>query len=72
MLFADINECKLPNPPCPSYICQNTIGGYKCGGLTGDPGNLDNKRPVEDRCPPGFRSGANEECEGRFCLALTE
>ncbi|XP_050685596.1 fibulin-2-like [Leptidea sinapis] len=60
----DINECKLPNPPCASYLCENTIGGYKCGGVSGDPASLTNKRPTtEDRCPPGFRSAQNDECE---------
>ncbi|XP_028175893.1 fibulin-2-like [Ostrinia furnacalis] len=62
----DINECKLPHPPCPSYLCENTIGGYKCGGVSGDPVNLANqtpKPPTEDICPPGFRTGVNEECE---------
>ncbi|XP_045456448.1 fibrillin-1-like [Melitaea cinxia] len=61
----DINECKLPTPPCPSYLCQNTIGGYKCGGLTGDPLKFFSKQKphVEDRCPPGFKSGLSEECE---------
>ncbi|XP_049881448.1 fibulin-2-like isoform X2 [Pectinophora gossypiella] len=61
----DINECTQPNPPCPSYLCENTVGGYKCGGVLGDPANLNNNnRPiVDDRCPPGFRMGGNEECE---------
>ncbi|CAH0731669.1 unnamed protein product, partial [Brenthis ino] len=60
----DINECKLPKPPCPSYLCENTMGAYKCGGVSGDPANFGNKpKPVEDRCPPGFRNGINEECE---------
>ncbi|CAH2243695.1 jg8755 [Pararge aegeria aegeria] len=61
----DINECNLPSPPCPSYICENTIGGYKCGGISGDPGSMPSKpkTPVEDGCPPGFISGFNEECE---------
>ncbi|XP_053618965.1 fibrillin-1-like [Plodia interpunctella] len=61
----DINECALPHPPCPSYLCENTIGAYKCGGVTGNPINLSStmKTPVEDRCPPGFRTGFNEECE---------
>ncbi|XP_013200140.1 fibrillin-1 [Amyelois transitella] len=61
----DINECALPHPPCPSYLCQNTIGAYKCGGVTGNPINLSSttRTPVEDRCPPGFRAGINEECE---------
>ncbi|CAK1546756.1 unnamed protein product [Leptosia nina] len=58
----DINECALPNPPCPLYLCENTIGGYKCGGVSGDPSNLSNKRPPEDRCPPGFIMDSNEEC----------
>ncbi|XP_050356973.1 fibrillin-2-like [Nymphalis io] len=61
----DINECKLPSPPCPSYLCENTIGGYKCGGVSGDPVKLNSKpRPLaDDRCPPGFKGGLNEECE---------
>ncbi|RVE48740.1 hypothetical protein evm_006634 [Chilo suppressalis] len=61
----DINECALPRPPCPLYICENTVGGYKCGGVPGDPVNLvtSAKPPTDDRCPPGFRSGYNEECE---------
>ncbi|XP_045518801.1 fibulin-2-like [Pieris brassicae] len=56
----DINECKLPSPPCPEYLCENTIGAYKCGGMSGDP--LTPHKPTEDRCPPGFKMGANEEC----------
>ncbi|CAB3255053.1 unnamed protein product [Arctia plantaginis] len=59
----DINECLLPNPPCPIYICENTVGGYLCGGVSRDP-ELVSLRPIdEDRCPPGFRVGVNEECE---------
>ncbi|CAG4962203.1 unnamed protein product [Colias eurytheme] len=56
----DINECKLPNPPCPPYLCTNTIGGYACGGTPGDPANLPRR---EERCPPGFRAGREEECD---------
>ncbi|KAM3959907.1 LOW QUALITY PROTEIN: uncharacterized protein ACR2FA_006049 [Aphomia sociella] len=61
----DINECTLPHPPCPSYLCENTIGAYKCGGVTGDPNNLSStvRPPADDRCPPGFKTGYNEECE---------
>ncbi|KAJ2941069.1 hypothetical protein O0L34_g13198 [Tuta absoluta] len=62
----DINECSLPNPPCPAYLCDNTIGGYKCGGVSGDPANLANQKPApppDDRCPPGFKMGYNDECE---------
>ncbi|XP_059051450.1 fibrillin-1-like [Achroia grisella] len=61
----DINECTLPYPPCPSYLCENTIGAYKCGGVTGDPNNLSStmRTPPDDRCPPGFKTGFNEECE---------
>ncbi|XP_052752971.1 fibrillin-1-like [Galleria mellonella] len=61
----DINECILLHPPCPSYLCENTIGAYKCGGVTGDPNNLAStvRPPAEDRCPPGFKAGFNEECE---------
>ncbi|XP_026730463.1 fibrillin-1 [Trichoplusia ni] len=61
----DINECLLPNPPCPAYLCENTIGGYKCGGVTGDPINLNTSpRPmIEDRCPPGFKIGVHGDCE---------
>ncbi|KAI5640010.1 calcium-binding EGF domain-containing protein [Phthorimaea operculella] len=62
----DINECTLPNPPCPAYLCDNTIGGYKCGGVSGDPANLANQKPApppDDRCPPGFKMGYNDECE---------
>lgn len=42
------------------------MGGYKCGGLTGDPLKFFSKQKphVEDRCPPGFKSGLSEECEG--------
>lgn len=66
--ITDINECKLPKPPCPAYICENTIGGYKCGGVSGDPANLGHqpKPHMEDRCPPGFKSGVNEECDGTY------
>ncbi|XP_061724560.1 fibrillin-1-like isoform X1 [Cydia pomonella] len=60
----DVNECLLPNPPCPSYLCENTIGGYKCDGVSGDPANLANRpRVVEERCPTGFKTGMNEECD---------
>ncbi|KAH9643953.1 hypothetical protein HF086_016503 [Spodoptera exigua] len=61
----DINECLLPNPPCPKYVCENTIGGYSCGGVTGNPENLSTspRTHVEDRCPPGFKVGLHEECE---------
>lgn len=62
----DINECKLPHPPCPAYLCENTVGGYKCGGVSGDPVNL-TPRPDdgENRCPSGFALGIHGECEGR-------
>ncbi|XP_075987081.1 uncharacterized protein LOC142983835 isoform X2 [Anticarsia gemmatalis] len=61
----DINECLLPQPPCPEYMCENTIGGFLCGGVSGDQYNVSaGPHPGdEDRCPPGFRVGANEECE---------
>ncbi|PZC70341.1 hypothetical protein B5X24_HaOG205999 [Helicoverpa armigera] len=61
----DINECLLPNPPCPSFVCENTIGGYSCGGVTGNPINLSTspRTHVEDRCPPGFKVGLHGECE---------
>lgn len=56
----DINECELPNPPCPAYKCQNTVGGYVCGGSEPHSNGLE---PAEERCPPGFQVGKNEECE---------
>ncbi|KAL4712538.1 hypothetical protein ACJJTC_007554 [Scirpophaga incertulas] len=61
----DVNECKLSHPPCPSYICENTVGGYKCGGIPGDPANLPvpTRTAVDDRCPPGFAAGYDEECD---------
>ncbi|KPJ12576.1 Fibulin-2 [Papilio machaon] len=60
----DINECKLAQPPCPSYLCENTVGAYKCGGIKGDPSNLPKKHStIEDQCPPGFKSSGNDECE---------
>ncbi|XP_048487046.1 fibulin-2 [Plutella xylostella] len=63
----DINECTLINPPCPSYLCENTVGGYKCGGISGDPSHLGKSPPpMEDRCPSGFKAvmnGRTEECE---------
>ncbi|KAG6446615.1 hypothetical protein O3G_MSEX004554 [Manduca sexta] len=61
----DINECKLPNPPCPFYLCENTIGGFKCGGVAGDLSNLGSTPvpPAEDKCPTGFKMGATLECE---------
>lgn len=68
VLILDVNECLLPQPPCPSHLCENTIGGYKCGGITGDPANLpsrQNRPQPEDRCPVGFRAGLDEECEGK-------
>jgi hypothetical protein len=64
-----VNECLLSNPPCPLYLCENTIGGYKCDGVSGDPANLPTRvRPVEERCPTGFKTGLNEECDGKCLL----
>ncbi|XP_013168797.1 PREDICTED: fibrillin-1-like [Papilio xuthus] len=60
----DINECKLPQPPCPSYLCENTVGAYKCGGIKGDPASLPKKHSTtEDQCPPGFKSSGIDDCE---------
>ncbi|CAB3233136.1 unnamed protein product [Arctia plantaginis] len=70
----DINECQLPRPPCPKYLCVNTIGAYKCGGKLGKPftenvpGAVTESTassttgPRNDICPPGFRAGPNDEC----------
>lgn len=77
----DINECQLPRPPCPKYLCENTIGGYKCSGKPGKPfeelvpGSGPVPRvtdpepdatPKNDICPQGFRAGADDECNGEF------
>lgn len=47
-------------------MCENTIGAYKCGGVTGDPVNLSTttQSPIEERCPTGFKFGLKGECEG--------
>ncbi|XP_052745151.1 fibrillin-2 [Bicyclus anynana] len=69
----DINECRSPRPPCPKYLCENTIGGYKCGGKPGKPYTEDDgasttepSDPVptvkNEICPPGFRAGSDDEC----------
>ncbi|XP_063897763.1 fibulin-1 isoform X1 [Helicoverpa armigera] len=69
----DINECQLPRPPCPKYLCENTIGGYKCAGKTGKPftealpgavtePTVSSTSPKNDICPPGFRAGPDDEC----------
>ncbi|XP_030025273.2 fibrillin-1 [Manduca sexta] len=67
----DINECQLPRPPCPKYLCENTIGGYKCAGKPGKPvTEAVPGAPTEssittiknDICPPGFRAGPDDEC----------
>ncbi|XP_028025641.1 latent-transforming growth factor beta-binding protein 4-like isoform X1 [Bombyx mandarina] len=68
----DINECQLPRPPCPKYLCENTIGGYKCAGKPGKPviesapGAPEVTTPVapvrNEICPPGFRAGPDDEC----------
>ncbi|XP_038219237.1 latent-transforming growth factor beta-binding protein 4-like isoform X2 [Zerene cesonia] len=69
----DINECQLPRPPCPKYLCENTIGGYKCAGKPGKPFAEDAPGPTtakpdaapevkNDICPPGFRAGEDDEC----------
>lgn len=76
ILFPDINECRLPKPPCPKYLCENTIGGYKCGGKPGKPFTEDGpemtselavttSKPKNDICPPGFRAGPDDECLGK-------
>nr|WBB28751.1 fibrillin 2-like protein [Yponomeuta cagnagella] len=73
----DINECQLPRPPCPKYLCENTIGGYSCAGKPGKPVEEGPRPPAKPRapdspegptspksnmCPPGFRSGPDDEC----------
>ncbi|XP_075987450.1 uncharacterized protein LOC142984030 isoform X2 [Anticarsia gemmatalis] len=71
----DINECQLPRPPCPKYLCENTIGAYKCAGKPGKPyteavpGAIteptvtsSTASPKNDICPPGFRAGPDDEC----------
>ncbi|CAG9796150.1 unnamed protein product [Diatraea saccharalis] len=70
----DINECQLPRPPCPKYLCENTIGGYKCAGkagkpfeeaapgITTEPPAATPTAPKNDICPPGFRAGPDDEC----------
>ncbi|XP_053618875.1 fibulin-1-like [Plodia interpunctella] len=68
----DINECQHPRPPCPKYLCKNTIGGYTCAGKPGTPYVEDSTATTEaaqaatsprnDICPPGFRSGPDDEC----------
>ncbi|CAH0697567.1 unnamed protein product [Spodoptera exigua] len=70
----DINECQMPRPPCPKYLCENTIGGYKCAGKSGKPFTeavpgavteatvSSTASPKNDICPPGFRAGPDDEC----------
>ncbi|XP_072945885.1 uncharacterized protein [Epargyreus clarus] len=72
----DINECRLPRPPCPKYLCENTIGGYKCAGKPGKPfeeaphsaaptteaSGSTTPAVKNDICPTGFRAGADDEC----------
>ncbi|KAI5645950.1 calcium-binding EGF domain-containing protein [Phthorimaea operculella] len=69
----DINECQSPRPPCPKYLCENTIGGYKCAGKPGKPYTEGaQEKPTDppevpppeknDICPPGFRSGPTDDC----------
>nr|XP_034836918.1 fibrillin-1-like isoform X2 [Maniola hyperantus] len=69
----DINECRSPRPLCPKYLCENTIGGYKCGGKPGKPYTEDTGATTtetgvtistmkNDICPPGFRAGPDDEC----------
>lgn len=78
----DINECQLPRPPCAKYLCENTIGGYKCAGKPGKPfeeavpgsarvtteASATSAMPRTDICPPGFRAGDDDECLGKFLL----
>lgn len=78
MSYLDINECQLTQPPCPKYLCENTIGGYKCGGKPGKPAIEATSGPVptttsaaptepkEEICPSGFRSGPDDECVGKL------
>ncbi|XP_060807459.1 latent-transforming growth factor beta-binding protein 4 [Amyelois transitella] len=70
----DINECQHPRPPCPKYLCKNTIGGYTCAGKPGTPYVEESPKattetneatvptPRNDICPPGFRAGPDDEC----------
>ncbi|XP_045456482.1 fibulin-1-like [Melitaea cinxia] len=70
----DINECRLPKPPCPKYLCENTIGGYTCAGKPGKPFTEETTKPTPelgvtptppakvDICPIGFRAGPDDEC----------
>ncbi|XP_050685092.1 latent-transforming growth factor beta-binding protein 4-like isoform X2 [Leptidea sinapis] len=68
----DINECQSPRPPCPKYLCENTIGGYKCAGKPGKPFTEESPKvttppsaiPVvkNDICPPGFVAGPDDDC----------
>lgn len=73
----DINECQLPRPPCAKYLCENTIGGYKCAGKPGKPvaepiplrppfpgptTEAVATSPKSTMCPPGFRDGEDYEC----------
>ncbi|XP_049881665.1 fibulin-1-like isoform X2 [Pectinophora gossypiella] len=67
----DINECQSPRPPCPKYLCENTIGGFKCAGKPGKPYEEaapgaatppPDTTPKNDICPPGFRAGPTDEC----------
>lgn len=78
--IADINECQLPRPPCPKYLCENTIGGYKCAGKPGKPVSEKPREPSRPRapedteaatspksnmCPTGFRDGPDDDCLGK-------
>ncbi|KAM3958839.1 LOW QUALITY PROTEIN: uncharacterized protein ACR2FA_007141 [Aphomia sociella] len=70
----DINECQHPRPPCPKYLCENTIGGFKCAGKPGKPYVEDSPEattaatdavastPRNNICPSGFRAGPDDEC----------
>lgn len=42
------------------------MGGYKCAGISRDPSKLGDisETAAEDKCPPGFQLGVDEECEG--------
>lgn len=82
IFFLDINECRLPKPPCPKYLCENTIGGFTCAGKPGKPFTEDATNPTPelgvtptppakvDICPIGFRAGPDDECLGKNAVLI--
>ncbi|XP_022837042.1 fibrillin-2-like isoform X10 [Spodoptera litura] len=61
----DINECQLPRPPCLKYLCENTIGGYKCAGKSNELSTEAEKEPkTKIECKEGTKlSLGRSTCE---------